>query len=114
LRDETRRRLNRVIWLERAKYIGIGLAIVAAIGVAFAYEALDQKVDNKEVAGYVTDIEPLVAKGTTGAGENVIVRLDSGSIVRIVAYKSSGIKVGDKIEVMEHHHATGRVTHTLK
>ena len=114
MRDETRRRLNRAIWLERAKYIGIGLGILSAIGLAFGYETLDLKVDDKEVAGVVRDIEPLVAKKVAASGENVIVKLDGGPVIRILAYKSRGLKIGDKIEGMEHHHATGRVTHTLK
>ena len=114
MRDETRRRLNRAIWLERAKYIGIGVGIIAAIGLAFGYETLDMKVDDKEVAGVVKDIEPLVSKQNSATGENVIVKLDGGPFVRILAYKSRGLKIGDKIEVVEHHHATGRVTHTLK
>jgi hypothetical protein len=114
LREETRKRLERAIWLERAKYIGIGLAILTAIGLAFGYETLDLKVSNTNVAGTVTDIEPLVSKTDSANGENVIVKLDNGPLVRVLAYKSRGIKVGDKIEVVEHHHATGRVTHTLK
>ncbi len=91
-----------------------GSAILSAIGLAFGYETLDLKVDDKEVAGVVRDIEPLVAKKVAANGENVIVKLDGGPVIRILAYKSRGIKIGDKIEVMEHHHATGRMTHTLK
>ena len=114
MRDDVRRRLDRAIWLERAKYIGIALGVLAAIGLAFGYETLDLKVDNKEVAGKVTDIEPLVSKTNSADGENVIVQLDYGPLVRVLAYKSRNLKIGDKIEVVEHHHATGRVTHTLK
>ena len=116
MRDDVRRRLDRAIWLDRAKYAGIGLGVLAAIGLAFAYETFDLKVDNKEVPGKVTDIEPLVTKSSTAEaeGENVIVQLDHGPLVRVLAYKSRGLKIGDKIEVVEHHHATGRVTHTLK
>ena len=78
--------------------------------------ALDTKVDNKDVHGKVTDIEPLVTKSSVAEaeGENVIVQLDHGPLIRVLAYKSRGIKVGDEIQVVEHHHGTGRVTHTLK
>jgi hypothetical protein len=114
LREETRRRLNRAIWLERAKYIGVGLGILAMIGLAFGYETFDLKVDNKEVSGVVTDIEPLVSKQNSADGENVIVKLDHGPLIRVLAYKSRGLKIGDKIQVVAHHHATGRVTHSLK
>lgn len=114
MREETRKRLERALWIDRAKKLGIALAIVAAIGLAFGYETLDLAVSNTDVQGTVTDIEPLVSKQNSADGENVIVRLDAGSLVRVLAYKSRGIKVGDKIQVVEHHHATGRVTHTLK
>nr|WP_246317600.1 hypothetical protein [Hyphomicrobium methylovorum] len=106
--------MNRALWIERAQYAGIGLGIVAAIGLAFGYETLDLKVDNTDVAGVVTDIEPLVSKRDAADGENVLVKLDDGEMVRVVAYKSRNIKIGDKIQVVAHHHATGRVTHTLR
>jgi hypothetical protein len=114
MREETRKRLERALWMDRAKMAGIGLAIIAAIGLAFGYEELDLKVDNKDVGGTVTDIEPLVSKQDSADGENVIVRLEDGQLVRVLAYKSRGLKIGDKIQVVEHHHATGRVTHTLR
>jgi hypothetical protein len=114
VREDTRRRLERALWIDRAKKVGIGLAIVAAIGLAFGYETLDLTVSNKDVKGTVTDLEPLVSKQNSADGENVIVRLEDGELVRVLAFKSRGIKIGDKIEVVEHHHATGRVTHTLR
>ncbi len=114
MREETKKRLQRAIWLERGKRIGIGVGILAAILLAFGYEQLDLTVSNTDVGGKVTDIEPLVSKTNSLDGENVIVRLDDGELVRVLAYKSRGIKVGDSIQIVEHHHATGRVTHTLK
>ncbi len=114
MREETRKRLERALWIDRAKKGGIALAVVAAIGLAFLYEQLDLTVENKNIGGTITDIEPLVSKQDSADGENVIVRLMDGQLVRVLAYKSRGLKVGDKIDVVEHHHATGRVTHTLK
>ena len=100
--------------MDRAKKLGIALAVVGAIGLAFGYETLDLSVSNSDVQGTVTDIEPLVSKQNSADGENFIVKLDAGQLVRVLAYKSRGIKIGDHIQVVEHHHATGRVTHTLK
>lgn len=114
MREETRKRLERAIWIERAKKAGIAVAIVAAIGLAFEYENLDLAVTNTDIAGVVTDIEPLVSKQSSADGENVIVQLDGGQVVRVLAYKSRGLKIGDKIQVVAHHHGTGRVTHTLR
>jgi hypothetical protein len=114
LREETRKRLERALWIDRAKKLGIALAIVGVIGMAFGYETLDMAVSNTDVQGTVTDIEPLVSKQNSADGENVIVKLDRGQLIRVLAYKSRNIKIGDKLAVVEHHHATGRVTHTLK
>jgi hypothetical protein len=107
-------RLERALWMDRAKKVGIGLGVLAAIGLAFGYETLDLKVENKDVGGTITDIEPLVSKQDAADGENVIVRLQDGQLVRVLAYKSRNLKIGDQIQIVEHHHATGRVTHTLK
>ena len=114
MREETKKRLERAIWIERAKKAGIGLAIIAAMGLAFGYENLDLMVTNTPVAGTVQVIDPLISKTNSVDGETLEVKLDSGQLVRVMALKSRNIKPGDKIEVTEHHHATGRVTHTLK
>lgn len=113
MRDDTKRRLNQAIRRERLKKLGLGLGVLAAIALAFGYETLDLKVSNSDINGTVTDIEPLVSKRNTADGENVVVRLDDGQLVRVLAYKSRGLKIGDKIAVVEHHHGTGRITHTL-
>jgi hypothetical protein len=114
MREDTKKRLERAIWLERAKMAGIGVAIVAAIGLAFTFESLDLKVTNTHVSGTVTEIDPLVSKTSGATGETLLVKLNSGHLVSVLALKSRNLKVGDAIEVVEHHHATGRVTHTLK
>jgi hypothetical protein len=114
MRADTRKRLDQAILKERLKKAGIGVAIVAAMGLAFAYQNFDLQVTNKEVTGVVTEIDPLVSKSNSADGETVRVRLDEGPTVNVLAYKSRNLKVGDKIEVVQHHHATGRVTHTLK
>lgn len=116
--EETRRRLNRALWTDRLKKAGIGVAILAAIAAVIAYQNLDLAVDNKQVAGVIETIEPLVAPNTVtatqGPGVTVGVKLDDGRHVRVIAYKSRNPYVGEHIEIVEHHHHTGRVTHTLK
>lgn len=116
--EETRRRLNRALWMERAKMAGIGLAILAAIGVFMAYQSLDLAIDNKQVAGVIETIDPLVAPNTAtasqGPGVTLGVKLDDGRHVRVIAYKTRDPKLGQHIEIVEHHHGTGRVTHSLK
>jgi hypothetical protein len=114
MRADTKKRLEQAIWKERMKKVGIGAAIAAAMGLAFAYQNFDLQVTNKQVTGVVTEIDPLVSKTNAADGETVRVKLDDGPTVNVLAYKSRNLKVGDKIDVVQHHHATGRVTHTLK
>lgn len=113
MREETKKRLERVLWLERAKKAGIGLAIVAAMGAAFAYQNLDMMETKTDVSGTVTEIDPLVSKTSAADGETLRVKLDDGRQVSVLALKSRNLKTGDHIQVTEHHHATGRVTHTI-
>ena len=112
--EDTRKRLDALLWRERAKKVAIGLAIIATIGLVFEFENLGLAVTNAQVHGTVVQIDPLVAKNNNGDGETLEVKLDSGQLVRVLALKSRNLSVGDNIEVVEHHHATGRVTHSLK
>jgi outer membrane lipoprotein SlyB len=114
LREETRRRFERLVWIDRAKKIGIGAAIVVAIGVAFGLENLDMMVTDSRVDGTIEAIDPLVSKTSAADGVNVGIKLDDGRHVRVIAAKTRNPHVGERIEVTEHHHATGRVTHTLR
>lgn len=114
MRSSVKKKLNRVLWIERAKYAGAGLAIAAAIAIAFKIETLDLLVTDTRVAGVVEALAPLVAKSMSVQGVNVAVALNDGRHVRVVAEKSRAPHIGDKIEITEHRHATGRVTHTLK
>lgn len=115
MRDDTRRRLERLLWAERLKKAGLGLGVTALLGAVIAYQNYDLKVTDAQVGGTVTAIDPLVSKpNASGDGETVHVKLDDGRAVTVLALKSRHIKNGDHLEVTEHRHATGRVTHTLK
>ncbi len=114
MREDTKKRLERAILIERMKKVGIGLGILAVLGAVIEYQNFDLQVSNTQVAGTVTEIDPLVSKTNAADGETVQVKLDSGQQVNVLALKSRNFKVGDHIDVVEHHHATGRVTHTLK
>lgn len=116
MREDTRKKLNRMLWLERAKYAGFALLGVIAIGLAFGYETLDLKVTDTRVAGVVEAIDPLLSKsaGATAAGVNVGVALENGQHVRVIAERQHAPEMGSRIEITEHRHATGRVTHTFK
>lgn len=116
--EDTRNRLNRAIWVDRAKKAGIGLGLLAVMGLFAAFQTLDMAVDNTQVAGVVETVDPLVAPASPGTapaqGLTVGVKLDDGRHVRVIAKKEREPHVGDRIDVVEHHHHTGRVTHSLK
>jgi hypothetical protein len=114
MREETKKRLNRLLWIERAKYAAIGLAILAALGTVFEFENLDLKVSNSRVAGTVEAVDPLVSKTAAATGVTVGVALGDGRHVRVIAEKAHAPAIGERIEITEHRHATGRVTHTFK
>jgi len=115
MREDTRKKLERALWMDRLKKIGIGLGVLAAIGLIFAYENLDMVVTNKPVSGVIETIEPLVSKAANASDAvTVEVRLDDGQHVRVIEMKTREPKIGERIEIVEHHHATGRVTHTMK
>ncbi len=114
MREETKRKLTQAIWRERMKKVVIGLTILAAIGGVMAYQSFDLQVTVSRVEGTVAAIEPLVSKTSAATGVIVEVKLDSGPMVRVIANKSRELKLGDRIEVTEQRHGTGRVTHTLK
>lgn len=115
MREDTRKRLERALWIDRAKKAGIGLAIVAAIATLFGFESLDLIETKTPVAGVIESIDPLVAKSVDAADTvNVGVRLDDGQHVRVIEMKTRQPHIGDRIQIVEHRHATGRVTHTLK
>ncbi len=114
MREETRKRLDRAIFMERAKFAGLVVAGIALIAGVFGFETLDLEVTDKRVPGSVEGISPLVSKTNAADGVNIDVKLDDGRLVRVVAQKQHEPHVGDRIEVTEHHHATGRVTHTFR
>jgi hypothetical protein len=114
VRDETRKRLERAIWLERAKKASLGLLGVAVVGGFIAYQNLDLKIENTQVAGIVDGIDSFVTQTRNGDGVYVGVKLGDGRHVKVIALKSRVPHIGDQVTVVEQHHGTGRVTLTMK
>jgi hypothetical protein len=114
MREETRKRLERAIWLERAKKASLGLLGIAVAGAFIAYQNLDLRIENTQVAGIVDGIDPFVSQTRNGDGVNVGVKLHDGRHVKVIALKSNEPHIGDRISVVEHHHGTGRVTYTMR
>ena len=116
MRDETRRKLERAIWRERLKKIGIGVAALAVIGAYFLYEDYDSHVENVRVPGTVVHIGPLNTTNTSMIenGLSVDVALDNGRRVNVMVLKTTNPHVGDHVEITEHRHRTGRVMYSWK
>jgi hypothetical protein len=116
MREETRRKLERALWLDRAKKAGIGLAALAAIGLLFVYEDLDSHIENVRVPGTVLTIGPINTTSTKMVenGLSVDVGLDSGKRVNVLVLKTTDPHVGDHVQITEHRHKTGRLTYSWK
>jgi hypothetical protein len=116
MREETRRKLERQLWLQRGKKIGIGLGVAAVLGLFFLYEDYDAHVDNVRVPGTVVSIGPLNTTNTQAIenGLSVDVALENGRRVNVMVLKTSNPHVGEKVEITEHRHRTGRMTYSWK
>jgi hypothetical protein len=116
MREETRRKLERQLWLQRAKTIGIGLGAAAVIGLFFLYEDYDAHVDNVRVPAIVVSIGPLNTTNTQAIenGLSVDVALENGHRVNVMVLKTTDPHVGDKVQITEHRHRTGRLTYSWK
>jgi hypothetical protein len=116
MREETRRKLERALWRDRAKKIGIGVAALAAIGLFFVYEDYDAHIDNVRVPATVLSVGPLNTTNTQAIenGLSVDVALDNGRRATVWVLKKTDPHVGDHVEITEHRHRTGRVTYSWK
>jgi len=116
MREETRLKLERQIWLQRAKKIGIGLGAAAVIGLFFLYEDYDAHVDNVRVPATVVSIGPLNTTNTQAIenGLSVDVALENGHRVNVMVLKATDPHVGDHVQITEHRHRTGRLTYSWK
>jgi hypothetical protein len=116
MREETRRKLERALWVQRGKKIGIGLGIAAVLGLFFLYEDYDAHVENVRVPGTVVFIGPLNTTNTQAIenGLSVDVALENGHRVNVMVLKTTDPHIGDHVQITEHRHHTGRMTYSWK
>lgn len=113
MRDETRRRLDQAILRERLRWVAIGVGIAIFMAAAFAYTTYDSATTDRRIAGTIVDVETLNSKAAA-LGLTVAVKLDDGRQINVIMLRTRDPHVGDPIEVVEHTHATGRLTFTYK
>ncbi|MBX9863293.1 MAG: hypothetical protein K2Y42_11130 [Hyphomicrobium sp.] len=116
MRDETKRRLDRQLFLQKVKWAGAGLAVAACLAGGLWFSGLDASVKTQRVAGVVEAVGPLVGGSTRAIedGLGVDVRLQDGRRVHVAVLKTTDPHVGDNVEVAEHVHGSGRVTFSWK
>ena len=113
MRHETRTRLDREIRMRRLRYVGIATAIAATMVGVFLLVDLDAHETKLKIAGTVDKVATFAGKGAMD-GLEIGVKLDDGRRVTVLASRSRDPHVGDRIDVTEHHHLTGRTTFTLR
>lgn len=116
MREETKRRLERQLWIDRAKWAAAGLVVLAVMAVGLWATGLDATVETRHVPGVVSAVGPLVG-GSARANEeglSVDVSLQDGRKVHVLALKKTDPHVGDRVEIAEHVHGTGRVTYSWR
>lgn len=113
MREETKRRLERAILLQRAKWAAIGLAICVGMAGVFTFISADHAVVDARVPATVMSVRPLPTKNTQ-AGLLVDVTLEGGKILELTVNQITDPQVGQKVEITEHRHATGRKTYSWK
>lgn len=117
MREETRRKLERALWVERLKKIAIGVVALVAIGAYFVYEDFDARIDNVRVPATVVSVGPLNIKNTQMVEEGLSVEValdDGGRKINVMALKTTDPHVGDHVRITEHRHHTGRITYSWK
>lgn len=116
MREETRRRLDRQLRLQKAKWAAAGVVLLVGMAVGFWATGLDATVETHHVPGVVASVGPLVGKTSKAIEEGlaVDVKLDNGRVVHVLALKTTDPHVGDHVEVAEHVHGTGRTTYSWK
>jgi len=113
MRQETRRRLERALWLERAKWVGIAVCGLVAMAGVFTWISADATEEKIRVPATVTTVEPLATKAAQN-GLLVHLTLNDGKIITVSVNQITDPKVGQKVDVTEHRHSTGRRTYSWK
>jgi hypothetical protein len=116
MRSETRSKLDRLLFMRKVKWTlaGIGLAILLAGGLYVA--GLDATVEDRRIAGVIEKIGTYNGTNSQGVqnGLAVDVKLDDGRAAHVLVLRTNAPKVGERVEVTEHHHGSGRTSFSWK
>lgn len=113
MREESRRRLERTLLLQKLRWMAAALVVALGVGAVFWLEDRDASVETRKVAGVVEYVGP--PKGnykavTPASSVEVDVKLDDGRMAYVLADRAMSPKLGEHVEIAEHVHGSGRHT----
>jgi len=116
MRAETKSKLDRVLFLRKVKWTLAGLGLAVLMGAGLYLSGLDASVEDRRVAGVVEKVGSYNGTNNQGVqnGMAVDVKLDDGREAHVLVLKTTAPHVGDRVEVTEHHHGSGRTTFSWK
>lgn len=113
MREDTKRRLDRAIWQTRMRAVGLGAAALLVMVAVFWWIDADATDEKVRVGGTISSVGLSASKNVQG-GLLVGVTLDDGKQVNVLVNQITDPKVGQKVEITEHRHASGRKNYSWK
>lgn len=105
-----------MLFMRKVKWGAGGLGALVLLAGGLYLSGLDAAVENHRVPGVIEKIGPY--NGTTSAGTMsglaADVKLDDGRLAHVLVMKTTNPQVGERVEVTEHHHGSGRTTFSWK
>ncbi len=116
MRSDTRARLDSALRKQQLKLVGIGAGVAAVMGALLWYTSLDATIKNRPAPGTISAIDAAAGQSTQIVENEVFVtvKLDDGRAARVLVLKTSKPALGQKVEIAEHIHGSGRSTFSWK
>lgn len=116
MRSETKQKLDRVLFMRKLKWGAAGLGLAILLGTGLYLSGLDATVETHRVSGVIERVGSYNGTNTQGVqnGLAVDVKLDDGREAHVLVLKTTTPTIGERVEVTEHHHGSGRTTFSWK
>ena len=116
MRSDTKQRLDKALRLQKLKYVAMACGVAAVLAAGLWFTSLDATVTNKQVAGTITELAPPAGMSTVVVETALMatLKLDDGRRAQVLVNKASHAEVGQKVEIAEHVHGSGRSTFSWK
>lgn len=114
MREETRKRLERVLFVRRLKWGAAAVAVAVLIVGGFYWKGLDiSVVQTRTVEGTVVSVEPPPGKlgsAVTQTNFQIDIKLDDARVAHLLIERDKAPKLGEHVKVADHVHGSGRHT----